>query len=137
MSFPIGFFSLWVRESEGIMIKTIEICGKPYEMKANLHIYEIYKNTYGKELSDTIIELFEKLNNIENNMGTVGYIVKECVQIAWIMIKELDDSFKPLDEWEKELDDELVGAWLSEVLALAFSPFRRREIPQDHKEPKQ
>ena len=116
------------------MIQTITICGKAYDMKANLHIYEVYKNMYAKELSETIIDLYSKLENIENNVGELGYVVKECLQIAWVMVKELDESFMPLEKWQKELEDDVVGAWLSEVLALAFSPFRRRKVPQDHKQ---
>lgn len=117
------------------MIKTITIGCKDYEMKANLHIYEVYKNLYAKELSETIMYLSEKMQNLNNNVGAIGEITKECLQIAWVMIKELDDSFMPLTEWEKELDDDVIGEWLSEVLTLAFSPFQRRKVPQDHKQP--
>lgn len=120
------------------MIQTITICDKEYPMKANLHVHEVYKNLYGVELSQAIMNLNEKikhLNDSEKEMGAIGEVVNECLKIAWIMIKELNDNFMSLEDWEKELDDGLVGSWLSEVLTLAFSPFRNRKVPQDHKQP--
>ena len=122
------------------MIQTISICNKDYEMKANLHIYEVYKNEFGEELVQVISRVNKSMLDV---MKTDDDLIKfeiasknamECVKIAWVMIKELDDNFKPLEEWEKELDGDIVGNWLNEVITLAFSPFRSRKVPQDHKQ---
>lgn len=137
------------KRKEEYMIQTITIGGKPYEMKSNLRIYETYKNMFGKELAPTISEINKKLTSLttkdengnvvmnENtdSLSVISYATREAIKIAWVMIKELDNNFKSLEQWQSELDDDLVGSWVSEVLVLAYAPFHNRKLPQDHKQP--
>lgn len=128
------------------MEKTINICGKDYKMKSNLHIYEEYKNMFGEELAPAIQQIKNDLASMvetkvvdgketheinSDNIGTYVSAITKGIKIAWVMIREEDPSFMSLTEFEKGIDSNLIGRWLFEVLALAFSPFRDGGI---HKE---
>lgn len=99
-------------------LKTIEICGKPYEMKASMLTAFTYETLYGKDL-------LEELQTISSNAQNGNIKVVEVLKIAHVMICEQTPNFMSFEDWLKGLTDVLDKPnWVGEVIMLAMSVFR-------------
>lgn len=114
--------------------KTIKIGETDYKMEASLKTHETFKNMFGIEITKCIFDM-SKSNEDEIISGLTDTIFTN-LKIAWVMIKQANETFMKYEDWLDEVEIDIHNAgWIKEVQELALSPFLRRKLPQDHREP--
>lgn len=116
------------------MVKTINIGGKNYDLKSSAFTVFAYKDQMGRDLLKDISSINDLYNDIQKLpeekqesawLNKYTDILETILNLAYIMIKEQDKSFKEYKEWLKDLDKLSVNPnWIMEILEIAISPFQ-------------
>lgn len=127
-------------------MKTIEICGKQYEVECNALTYVKYKNFFKTGIlkdmqfvenyliKQTIVSqklIEKKLTEEEKTSQLSRYMIDETdefvikvTQLAWILIYSANNKVEEYDKWLKSIEKFNVSDnWIVEVTELAVDCF--------------
>lgn len=123
------------------MRKTINICGKEYEVGTNALTLFLYKKEFKTGLMADIARMNMKQPDINTEGKTQEEIDEEvgialmpdfdnyievALRIAYILIKTVNSNFMPFENWLETITEIDVNAkWISEVTELAVNSFCR------------
>ena len=127
-------------------MKTIEICGKQYEVECNALTYVKYKSFFktgilkdmqfienylikqtivSQKLAEKKLTEEEKASQLSSYMidDTDEFVVK-ITQLAWILIYSANNKVEEYDKWLKSIEKFNVSDnWIAEVAELAVDCF--------------
>lgn len=112
------------------MKKEITIGSVTFPIHSSAFTPFAYKNMTGRELLSDLMKMQTKLTELQEDESkaaeVVGNLLHDIFELAYVMHQEADDKAKPFKEWLQQFDGILDdNTWLSEVVAVAASTFRR------------
>lgn len=109
------------------MKKIITIGYKEYSMKSSAFTQFAYKNETGRSFL-TDIQKLTKMSEIELDYESLDQLTELLLKIAYVMIKESDESqVQDYEGFLKSIDNLYDDQkWIEEVIKLACSPISRQ-----------
>lgn len=112
------------------MIKEIKISNKNYKMKSSAYTQFAYKNDTGRSLLKDLQSLIDlkKDNSDDYNVDDLDEVTTLLLKIAYIMVKEADESqTNDYISFIKDIDSLYDDTkWINEALELACTPLSGR-----------
>lgn len=112
------------------MIRTIEIGGKPYDLKSSAYTMFSYKNLTGRDLLKDISKIHALQKKAEKDedvwLSSLGDVLDIIEHLTYTMYLEANGNSISFEEFLRGMDGILEDiSWITEVMELAMSTFRR------------